>query len=410
MIARYLVISLLGFSCCGTAVAQESAKVQQVAGPTKLDWIYALANQSPAKPPTGWLEDDYDSTTQFYSLVLPKHYDRTKPSPVLLFISPGKDPAGIKQWAATCQELGVLLASPHNAGNKCPTRQRTRIIMDVLGDLRTKHNIDPDRCYLGGFSGGARMACSIAFALPEYFGGVLPVCAGGELRSETYLRHRVIDRLSVAQLTGDTDFNRGEVERLHQTELSNLGVRCKTWVATDCSHRIPNANVFTKAIEWLEEDVPRRQQLAKKWPTSRQPITLTRKQWSDRLLDEAKKRLDDPDTLYSGLMQLKGIHIRWIGSDASRQAKLLLTLHEQEDDLNWQAEDILQQLQGMTAKARALDAYGSGPLPKQYANQKNSILEAAVSHWQAILQATNDAELKTEAQERINALRQMVTN
>ena len=41
------------------------------------------------------------------------------------------------------------------------------------------------------------MACTIAYALPEYFGGLIPVCGTNPLPRLTYLRHRAEDRLSV---------------------------------------------------------------------------------------------------------------------------------------------------------------------------------------------------------------------
>src|SRR6266699_649079 len=51
-----------------------------------------------------------------------------------------------------------------------PLGQRVRIVLDVLDQVRRDYRVDPDRTYLSGFSGGGRVACTIAFALPEYFG------------------------------------------------------------------------------------------------------------------------------------------------------------------------------------------------------------------------------------------------
>ena len=177
----------------------------------RMDWVYVVSNQSPEKSPEGWLEG-YRSTEQTYERYVPAKYDKGKSWPLVVFISPGERGAGLAQWKPMCDREGVLFASPHAAGNATDTRQRVRIVLDVLDDLRRQYNIDPDRTYIGGFSGGGRIACAIGFSLPEYFGGVVPVCAAGDLREESWLRQRVIDRLSVALLTGESDFNRGEVE------------------------------------------------------------------------------------------------------------------------------------------------------------------------------------------------------
>ena len=174
---------------------------------TRVDWVFTVANQSPATPPADWLPR-YESNQQTYELFVPTNYNSKQSYPLLVFISPGDKAGGWSNWKRVCEQQGILFASPHNAGNSVDTRQRVRVVLDVLDDVRQKYHVDPDRTYLGGFSGGGRIACAIAFSLPEYFGGVFPICAAGDLRDESWLRQRVIDRLSVAHVTGETDFNR----------------------------------------------------------------------------------------------------------------------------------------------------------------------------------------------------------
>jgi len=66
-----------------------------------------------------------------------------------------------------------------------PAGQRTRIVLDMLDDVRRHQRIDADQTYITGFSGGGRMACAIGFALPEYFGGVAPVCGTNPISGTT---------------------------------------------------------------------------------------------------------------------------------------------------------------------------------------------------------------------------------
>ena len=129
-------------------------------------------------------------------------------------------------------DKGIAYIGVRDAGNDVPPPKRVRIVLDCLDDVRRQVPLDPDRTYIGGFSGGARIACTIAFALPEYFGGVIPVCAGGEMREEPWLRHRIIDRLSAALVTGTSDFNRGEVERWKGTMWKDFGIRTRVWAGS----------------------------------------------------------------------------------------------------------------------------------------------------------------------------------
>ncbi len=106
----------------------------------------------------------------------PKGYQASKAWPLIVFVSAGDQPAGWNNWKPVCEKEGVFFCSPFAAGNPVPAGQRTRIILDMLDDVRRNFRIDPEQTYLSGFSGGARMACAIGFALPEYFGGIAPVC------------------------------------------------------------------------------------------------------------------------------------------------------------------------------------------------------------------------------------------
>ena len=62
-------------------------------------------------------------------------------------------------------KLGIAYVAVRGAGNNVPPPQRVRIVLDCLDELRRNVPIDPDRTYISGFSGGARIACGIGFAL-----------------------------------------------------------------------------------------------------------------------------------------------------------------------------------------------------------------------------------------------------
>lgn len=401
---------------CMPAPAAESLRGYHekvsVAADTRLDWIFALANQSREQPPAEWVSG-YESAAQQYELFVPpnlKTGKAAKPAPLVLFISPGAKPAGWSQWEPVCKQSGVIFASPYGAGNDTPMPRRIRIVLDVLDDIRRRQDIDPDRTYLAGFSGGARVATGIGFALPELFGGVVPVCGCEALREESWLRQRVIDRLSVALVTGENDFNRGEVERFRGPILSDVGVRSKVWVVPGLGHGIPDSKVLAEVFAWLEEAASARRTLAKKWPAMRIAGTVapTRSQWSDALLKEAQQRLDKPATLYSGLMQMQGIMARWPDLPAAQAARKTLLEYEGRKDHPWEAEDIAEQRRFLIAEARGLDRYASGPLPAQYAKERVPTAKAALERWKVILADGPDTPAGKEAKERIGPLEKIV--
>jgi predicted esterase len=398
---------------CGFAILAPPASAQPlrghqpqvaVGGPTRLDWIFALANQSLPQAPDDWLKG-YDSTAQRYELYVPASVDPRKPAPLVLFISAGGGAAGLADWRPLCDRAGIIFASPHGAGNNTTGPLRTRIILDVLDDVRRRFAVDADRTYLGGFSGGARVACTIAFALPEYFGGVVPVCGAESLRDESWLRRRVVDRLSVALVTGENDFNRGELERFRGPVLSGVGVRTKVWTVAGLGHAVPPAELLAEAFAWLEEGTAARRRLAQQWPAMRLSAEPpTREASAAALFAEAKQRLQTPATLYSGLMQLQGLSVRWADLPVAEEAVQLLTAYDAKPQRPWEEDDLAEQRRFLWAEARGLDAYASGDLPKQYEAQRAAIAAGALERWQTLLADDPQSPAGQEAQRRIPAL------
>jgi pimeloyl-ACP methyl ester carboxylesterase len=303
----------------------------------------------------------------------------------------------------------MLFASAYQAGNDCPSPRRTRIVLDVLDDVRRRYSIDPDRTWIGGFSGGGRVSCAIAFALPELFGGVISVCASGDLREEPWLRRRVMDRLNVAFITGESDFNRGEVERFRGPMLRDMGVPTKVWTFPGMGHSLPPADALSEIHDWLEEGTASRRKFAATWPASRiaGDDAPSREQWAQRLLDEAEQRVKSDKTLYDGLMQLQGASIRWNDVAAGRKARERLVEFDSRPEHPWEADDIAEQRRFLIARARALDAYASGPLPEQYAKNRPDMLQAAIQLWKMVIADGENAEAVRQAEARVPQLEQL---
>lgn len=393
-----------------TGLAAETGyqKEVTVAQPTRLDWTFVVSNQSVVDPPAEWLRG-YDSQQQRYELFVPSVKAKNDGPPMILFISAGDAPAGWSQLESVCKQKGIVFASPYGAGNNTPMPRRVKTVLDVLDDVRRQHRIDPDRTYIAGFSGGGRVACAIAFALPELFGGAIPVCAGGELRDEPWLRHRAIDRLSLAFLTGTEDFNQSEVERFRGPMFSEMGIRTKVFVVPKLGHAIPDAKSFQTSLEWLDAGAVERRKLAKQYPASRilSDEAPRREEQAKALLDEGLLRLKDRKTIFAGLMQLQGVMTRWSDLPAAEAAKKTLLEYDSKADKPWEADDIAEQRKFLIARVRALDAYASGKLPEQYAKQRPDMAKAAIALWQNVIEDGGDTKAVAEGKRRIPELNKL---
>jgi dienelactone hydrolase len=330
-----------------------------VAGPTRLDWQFAAAGFG-AKATR--LPLSYESGKQRYQLFVPATYDATHPWPLVVFISPGDDPLGWRFWQKPCEDSGALFCAAYGAGNNCPPGQRIRLVLDMLDDVRRHYRVDPDQTYLAGFSGGGRMACTIAFALPEYFGGVVPICGTNPLHDLAYLRHRVRDRLSVAFVTGADDFNRPENEDYMHPFFQALGVRSRLWVVPKLGHGVPGPEVLGEVYGWLAEDLKRRRDDAKAYPglavaPDEVPTPLRQ---ASRQVAAAQGDLQQPERTWEAVALLQGVVKRWGKTEAGERAQKLLNdiLADAKQAARVAEQGGLEERRLLSAQAEALEQWG----------------------------------------------------
>jgi len=184
-------------------------------------------------------------------------------------------------------------------------------------------------------------------------------------------------------------------------------VRTKITVVEKLGHGIPDSKVFAEVIDWLDAGVADRRKLAQEHPASRiaADAVPSREQSAKALLSEAKLKIKEPKSLYAGLMQLQGVMQRWPDLKAADEAKQILLEYDARPEHPWEADDIAEQRRFLIARARSLDAYASGELPPQYANQRVEMLEAAMNLWGLVIQDGQDEKAVTEGEKRLSELK-----
>lgn len=337
-----------------------------VLAPGRLDWTFLVSADSLDPEPARALPD-YDSTRQGYELYVPTGYKPEQEYPLILYVSPG-DGDGWLHWRDVCESQGVFLVAPHKAGNAGGVErpERFRVVLDALDDVRRRFHIDPDRTYISGISGGGNVASRIAFALPELFGGAMPIVGAWGLRRQPWLRQRVAERLSVAVLTGENDFNRKEMELEFFPVIRDHGGRTMLRVYPGVGHGCPSPAQLTEVYQWLEEGLPERRRLAARYPVSRLAGPLTPDEWSTALVLEAGERLRQPDGLAMGLFLLQGVVARWKGTQAAAFAGELLREFDANSAVPWKDVQNSELLRFAEMQARYYDEGFAPPPPPGY--------------------------------------------
>lgn len=127
-----------------------------------------------------------------YLLYVPKTYDRTKPTPLVISMHGlGLWPAAqmeISQWNKVADEHGFIVVYPSGTmkamlfrkwrlGPEADLRADVRFISELIDTLEAAYNIDPTRIYANGISNGGRMTVALSCALSHRIAAVGTVAA-----------------------------------------------------------------------------------------------------------------------------------------------------------------------------------------------------------------------------------------
>lgn len=137
--------------------------------------------------------------TRRYLLYVPRSYDRTKPTPLVISLHPAATwPAferNISRWNDLADEQGFIVVYPAGTGAFFDTFTRgqsvwpmgprslgrdVKFISDLIDKLEGEYNLDPKRIYADGMSNGGGMAFALSCELPNRFAAV-GVVAGAHI-------------------------------------------------------------------------------------------------------------------------------------------------------------------------------------------------------------------------------------
>ncbi|MBZ5499617.1 MAG: hypothetical protein LAP85_24730 [Acidobacteriia bacterium] len=183
---------------------------------------------------------------QSYALYLPSGYTADRKWPILYALDPGaRGLLPVQRFQNAAEKYGYIVAGSNNSRNG-PIRIVQDAMDALLADTDARFALDSKRIYLAGFSGGARVAVMIGFALKGRVAGVIGCGAGfpPSIAPSTSIP------FSWSGSTGIEDFNFPELKELDQT-LGRLAIPHELEIFPG-GHDWPPATVCTRALEWME--------------------------------------------------------------------------------------------------------------------------------------------------------------
>ena len=125
-----------------------------------------------------------DPTKERWDVYVPKSYDGSKPYGVLVWVHPGDQADLPYGWNYALDDHTLIYVSAFNSGNNRVADQRMALALTGLANVLAQYNVDRSRIYVGGFSGGGRIASRLAANYAEVFSGAIYVAGGDGVGSE----------------------------------------------------------------------------------------------------------------------------------------------------------------------------------------------------------------------------------
>ncbi len=182
--------------------------------------------------------------TQTYALYVPSSYKPEKAWPVIFCFDPGaRGLEPVQRLSAAAEKYGYIVAGSLNSRNG-PWAGNAAAINAMVGDVQSHLNLDPQRIYSAGLSGGARVATQLAIAGMSK--GVI-ACSAGFPQGRDGLPDTVA--FPFFGTAGTEDFNYGELRRLDD-QLDELKANHRI-VIFDGSHEWAPAEWLGQGVLWL---------------------------------------------------------------------------------------------------------------------------------------------------------------
>jgi hypothetical protein len=180
-----------------------------------------------------------------YALYLPSYYSVAKPLPCIYFFDAhARGSMPVRTYKDIAEKYGFILVGSNVSKNGMGWPSINDGVKNLFDDTRSRINIDPKRIYTSGFSGGSRVAGSIAI----YDGGVAGVigCAAGF----PAVKEMIKNKFDYFGIVGEYDFNYAEMLQLDGT-LQEQGFAHQLLTYTGI-HGWPPAADFRTAILWMQ--------------------------------------------------------------------------------------------------------------------------------------------------------------
>jgi pimeloyl-ACP methyl ester carboxylesterase len=202
-----------------------------------------------------------DPARQDFAMYVPSVPAPANGYALLVFVPPWKDARIPTQWIPVLDATHTILVTAADSGNDANVlNRREPLALLAAYGVAQRYHVDPTRTYVGGFSGGSRVALRLALAYPDVFRGALlnagsdPIGTAAVPLPPAALLHRFQQSSRIVFLTGDDD-------SVRQAQLARAGAALQQWCASntesitllDTGHVLADATGLRRGLAALDQ-------------------------------------------------------------------------------------------------------------------------------------------------------------
>jgi predicted esterase len=216
-------------------------------------------------------EKDYELASESFEVHVPESYKVGEKWGLFVWVSPGDRGNLHENWREVLEKHKLILIGPNKVGNQRAIWCRMGLAIDAAHNMKKRYDIDANRIYVSGASGGGRVASMLGVCYPDVFKGGLYIIGcnfyremtapntGGKVWRRGYapppatILMQAKKTVSHVLLTGETDDNRVQM-KMYFGEFKKDGFLGVTYIEVPgMGHQAPGPEWFEKGLVAMQE-------------------------------------------------------------------------------------------------------------------------------------------------------------
>ena len=189
-----------------------------------------------------------------WEVFVPENYAQERPPGLLVYISPTNSGEMPTSWRQVMTDHNMIWVAANQSGNRVTVSRRVIYSLVAPTLIQQIYEIDRQRIYVSGFSGGGKTASMVAVDQAQLFRGAIYFGGAERWDSKEPARIDQVRQNRFVFLTGSYDQALEPMKKVYRAYLK-AGIENSLFMnIRNLTHRLPDSYEFEKALVYLDAD------------------------------------------------------------------------------------------------------------------------------------------------------------